>query len=89
MDVSRLLPPRFEPLLPQMADLALSLDGQAVASMSFQEPVKTIMVNGQERVLRRLTDEEKIIRRRQRNGFLFVTGVLILLIAGAVLRWVT
>lgn len=80
-----LLPPRFEPLLPRMDDIALSADGKAVASMSFQEPVKSILVNGHERVLRRLSPEEKLVRRRQRNAVLFFVGMLVLGVTVAIL----
>lgn len=85
LDPARLLPPRYPAMVPRMADIALSADGKAVASMSFQEPVKTILVNGQERVLRRLSPEEKIVRRRLRNAVVFVCGILFLLIAGALM----
>lgn len=86
MTAHDLLPPRFEALLPRMDDIALSSDGKAVASMTFQEPVKTILVNGQERVLRRLTPEEKITRRTQWNVAVFLLGMLVLVIVGVVLR---
>jgi len=85
LDAARLLPPRYPAMVPRMADIALSADGKAVASMSFQQPVKTILVNGQERVLRRLSPEEKVFRRRQRNAVVFVCGILFLLVAGALM----
>lgn len=47
--------------------------------LAFQEPVRTITSGGQVVTLRRLTPEEKAVRRGRRNLIMMLTGVSILM----------
>jgi len=50
-----------------------------VAEMQFQEPVRTVGSGDQVITLRRLTPEEKAVRRARRNLIMMLTGVSILM----------
>jgi len=50
-----------------------------VAGLQFQEPVRTVGSGDQVITLRRLTPEEKAVRRTRRNLIMMLTGVSILM----------
>ena len=75
-------PPPYEPVS-QLAlkDPFAEPQPQAapVAELQFQEPVRTVGSGDQVITLRRLTPEEKAVRRARRNLIMMLTGVSILM----------
>jgi hypothetical protein len=75
-------PPPYEPVSqPAPEDPVAEPQPQAapVAELQFQEPLRTVLSGDHVITLRRLTPEEKAVRRGRRNLIMMLTGVSILM----------
>jgi hypothetical protein len=71
-------PPAASPAAASPAADAPAADAPA-AELQFQEPVRTVVSGDQVITLRRLTSEEKALRRTRRNIVMMLAGVSILM----------
>jgi hypothetical protein len=64
---------------PEYAPDELQAPTAPAAELQFQEPVRTVVSGDQVITLRRLTSEEKALRRTRRNVVMMLAGVSILM----------